>query len=70
MPVMNGTTATGIIRHMEEPLHQHIPIIALTANALKGDREICLESGMDDYLPKPVMADALYKMIERWTMHR
>ncbi len=44
----------------------HIPIIAMTANAMKGDREICLEAGMDDYMTKPIKRDLVFEMIKKW----
>jgi CheY-like chemotaxis protein len=61
MPEMDGFTATREIRKREESgqLSGHLPIIALTANALKGDRERCLETGMDEYIMKPIEVDAL-----------
>ena len=64
MPVMNGIDATRVIRESEKKSGKHIPIIALTAYALKGDREKFLKIGMDDYLSKPVIMDDLYKAIE------
>jgi len=65
MPVMNGIEATKEILHYEQE-HQlpHIPIVALTANALAGDRERYLEAGMDNYMPKPINIPELRKMIE------
>lgn len=65
MPVMDGFDACRAIRLQERP-NQHLPIIAMTASALKGDREKCLEAGMDDYLPKPVRLNDLRGAIERW----
>ena len=66
MPEMNGLEATGAIRSTEAESGGHVPIIGVTAHALKGDRERCLEAGMDDYLPKPISPKALVAKIERW----
>ena len=66
MPEMNGLEATGAIRSAEAESGGHVPIIGVTAHALKGDRERCLEAGMDDYLPKPISPKALVAKIERW----
>jgi len=65
MPEMDGYEATGKIRRVE-PEDQHIPIIALTANAMQGDREKCLDAGMDDYISKPVNATKLKEVIDKW----
>jgi CheY-like chemotaxis protein/HPt (histidine-containing phosphotransfer) domain-containing protein len=65
MPVMDGFEATQAIRARERQSGKHVPIIAMTAHALKGDRELCLETGMDDYLSKPVHAEQLFEAIER-----
>jgi len=67
MPEMDGFEATKAIRRKEKHTGKHIPIIALTAHALKGDRERCLESGMDDYLTKPIRKEALAEAIQRFT---
>jgi len=67
MPIMDGYEATRIIRQMEMLTNGRIPIIAMTAYALKGDKEKCLEAGMDDHLPKPLITHELYAMLERWT---
>lgn len=67
MPDMDGLEATAEIRTIEKRTGTHIPIIALTANAMIGDRERCLKAGMDDYLSKPLRADDLFAMIHRLT---
>jgi PAS domain S-box-containing protein len=66
MPEMNGHEATAAIRRLEEETGTHVPIVGVTAHALKGDRERCLEAGMDDYLPKPISPRALLEKVERW----
>ncbi len=66
MPEMNGLEATGEIRRQEEAQGTHVPIVGVTAHALKGDRERCIEAGMDDYLPKPISPKALAEKVERW----
>jgi CheY-like chemotaxis protein len=66
MPEMNGLEATGAIRARETALGTHTPIIGVTAHALKGDRERCLEAGMDDYLSKPISPRALQEKLDRW----
>ncbi len=68
MPVMDGYSAT---RRWREGEHQaqdgrHLPIIAMTANAMAGDRQKCLDAGMDDYLPKPVTRVELERCVHRW----
>jgi two-component system, sensor histidine kinase and response regulator len=64
MPRMNGYQATEKIRQMEANTGAHKPIIGLTANAMKGDKEKCLQAGMDAYLTKPIIKEDLYKLIE------
>ena len=66
MPVMSGYEATELIREKEKDSDEHISIIAMTANAMEGDREKCIAAGMDDYLPKPVKKDALKEVLEKW----
>ncbi|HUI54892.1 MAG TPA: response regulator [Bryobacteraceae bacterium] len=66
MPVMDGYEATRIIREDERLSTHRTPIVALTAHAMKGDREICLRSGMDDYLSKPIQIGDLREVLNRW----
>ncbi len=63
MPVMDGLKATGAIREQEKGTQRHLPIVALTANAMKGDDIRCLSAGMDAYLPKPVTVTALKDLL-------
>ncbi|MFN7933722.1 MAG: response regulator [Bryobacteraceae bacterium] len=65
MPILDGYSATEQIRK-NESRGQHIPIIAMTAHAMEGDRERCIASGMDDYLTKPVNRQELLSVLERW----
>nr|CRH05425.1 Conserved protein of unknown function. Containing histidine kinase domain [Candidatus Magnetococcus massalia] len=64
MPVMDGFEATYQIR--SEAAHRKLPIVAMTAHAMHGDRELCLRKGMDDYLSKPIDQTQLYEMLIRW----
>jgi two-component system sensor histidine kinase/response regulator len=65
MPVMGGFEATAAIREWERTTGLHTPIVAMTAHAMTGDRERCMEAGMDDYIPKPIQPKQLYEVIER-----
>ena len=69
MPVLDGLEATKRIREMETETGQRIPIVSMTAGALKGDRERCLAAGMDDYVSKPVRKGDLYRALSRLTMN-
>jgi CheY-like chemotaxis protein len=65
MPVMDGFQAIAAMRDAERGTGHHLPVIALTAHALKGDRERCLAAGMDDYLAKPIRTAELLSILER-----
>jgi two-component system, sensor histidine kinase and response regulator len=65
MPEMDGFEATASIREQEKSGTKHIPIIAMTAHAMVGDRERCLAAGTDDYVSKPINAADLFAAIER-----
>ena len=66
MPELDGYETTRRIREIERQSNRHIPVVALTANIMKGDREKCLAAGMDDYLGKPVNLSTLEKMLSKW----
>ncbi len=66
MPEMDGLEATRKIRELEKDTGDHIPIIAMTAHAMQGDRERCLEAGMDDYVSKPLEPKVLFNVLDRW----
>ncbi len=66
MPEMDGFAAAAAIRAKEKGTGRHIPIVALTAHAMKADRERCLAAGMDDYISKPVEYDALFALLEKF----
>jgi two-component system, sensor histidine kinase and response regulator len=65
MPELDGYAATAQIR-AAEPSGRRLPIVAMTAAAMHGDRERCLEAGMDDYLTKPITRDRLLAVLARW----
>lgn len=64
---MDGLDATRAIRERERSRDHRTPIVAMTANAMAGDREMCLEAGMDGYVSKPVRREALFAEIDRVT---
>jgi CheY-like chemotaxis protein/HPt (histidine-containing phosphotransfer) domain-containing protein len=66
MPEMDGYEATRRLRGLEAGTTRHLPVIAMTAAAMHGDREACLEAGMDDYITKPVRPGAINDALERW----
>ena len=66
MPEMDGYEATAIIREHEAAAGGRMPIIAMTANALEGDRQACLRAGMDDYIAKPIKLDSLRTLLQTW----
>ena len=66
MPQMDGYDATKAIRKLEKKSKEHTVIVALTANAMKGDNEKCMKIGMDDYLSKPVRKGDLKNMLCKW----
>jgi len=67
MPQMDGMKATKAIR---DKGFDTVPIVAMTANAMKGDRENCLDAGMDDYIPKPVKRELVFEMLEKWVLNK
>ncbi len=77
MPEMDGITATKAIRRLERKKaleisskNGHIPIIAMTANAMKGDREECIRAGMDDYMTKPIKREIVFEMLNKWVLNK
>ncbi len=66
MPEMDGYTAAREIRLREKAAGRHVPIVAVTANAMASDRQACFEAGMDDYLSKPFRKDDLRRVLDRW----
>ncbi len=68
MPVMDGIEATKLIR--SDTRFAHLPIVAMTANAMSGDRDACLEAGMDDHVAKPIDPVELFEALQRWIAPR
>jgi signal transduction histidine kinase/CheY-like chemotaxis protein len=68
MPVLDGFETARAIRQKEANSGRHTPIVAMTAGAMEGDREACLDAGMDDYLAKPVILDKFHQALERWSL--
>ena len=69
MPLMDGLQATAAIRRLEQAVQgspRHMPIVAMTANAMASDRETCIAAGMDDYISKPVRREDLTRVLDRW----
>ena len=63
MPEMDGFEATAVIRVKEKQTGEHVPIIAMTAHAMKGDRERCIDAGMDGYVSKPIRLEPLFETL-------
>ncbi len=70
MPEMNGLEATERIRSLENDKHQHVPIVAITAHAMPGDREACLDAGMDGYISKPIEPGEFLRVVYEAAEHR
>jgi len=70
MPEMGGFEATATIRRLEQGGGTHLPVVALTAHAMKGDQERCLAAGMDGYLTKPVRPQELDEILEKYVTRR
>jgi CheY-like chemotaxis protein len=69
--VENGSTGESKRETRKpQPATRHIPIIAMTAHAMKGDREKCIEAGMNDYISKPIKREAVFQILERWAFDR
>lgn len=66
LPEMDGYEVTRFIRKKEKKINEHVPIIALTANALENDRDKCINAGMDDYLAKPFTEQELYTVMDKF----
>ena len=66
MPEMDGYQATAAIRQHQQQSGKHVPIVAMTAHAMAGDREKILQSGMDDYISKPITRQSLALLLDKW----
>jgi signal transduction histidine kinase/CheY-like chemotaxis protein len=66
MPEMDGIAATAAIRRLDAELRRRTPVVALTANSMSGDRELCLDAGMDDYIAKPVSREEVLRKVNSW----
>ncbi|MGE5473850.1 MAG: ABC transporter substrate binding protein [Ignavibacteriales bacterium] len=67
MPILDGFAVTSLIRQIEKNTDKHTPILALTAHAIKGDKDKCLDAGMDDYISKPISIEEFYNKVKKWT---
>ena len=65
MPELNGLDATKVLR---EKGFSQIPVVAMTANAMIGDKEKCLEAGMNDYISKPIKREIVFEMLRKWVI--
>jgi len=66
MPGLDGYETTRALRVLERGTGRHVPVVAATANAMRGDREVCIEAGMDDYIAKPLAFEELRRIVTAW----